>query len=135
MKMETKGPPSHCGLPLRTSQQAYWLTDEDKTWDVGAQLEHPTAVRHSVNVCSNPRVKANKLFNKKLSWPKHAVFVSQTPESHCEGQCAAVVPAGTGSSCVKQSTPVAMDWTVGFVFIGGTWMCTPHLCVLAGLDA
>lgn len=81
------------------------------------QLQSITAV----NVCSNPRVKANKLFNKKLyPGPNMLSLYPKRPESHCEGQCAAVVPAGTGSSCVKRSTPVAMGWTVGFVFIGGT---------------
>lgn len=95
MKMEIKGSPSHpitMDFPSRTSQQAHWLPDADKVWDVlhnwNTQLQSITAV----NVCSNPRVKANKLLNKKLCpGPNTLSLYTNRPEPHCEGQCFAVV--------------------------------------------
>lgn len=57
--MEIKGPPH--GLPTEDQSASALLTDADKVWDVvhnwNTQLQAITAV----NVCSNPRVKENKL--------------------------------------------------------------------------
>lgn len=90
MKMEIKGPPH--GLPTEDQSASALLTDADKVWDVvhnwNTQLQAITAV----NVCSNPRVKANKLFNTKLCpGPNMLSLYTKRPEPHCEGQCIAVV--------------------------------------------
>lgn len=88
MKTETKGPPHHCRATtldqspstLRSLRRVSGISKH--SWNT--RLHSVTAV----NVCSNPCVKANKLLNKKFyPWPKYAVFVRKTSESHCEEQC------------------------------------------------
>lgn len=98
--METKGPPSHGGLSTENQSALHWLTPEDKVWDVST-TGYPAASITAVNVCSHPRVKANKLFNKKLyPGPNMLSLYTKRPESHCEEQCL-LLSSKAGSSCVE----------------------------------
>lgn len=67
------------------------------------------------------RVKANKLFNKKLyPWPKYAIFVYKNLliQFQCEEQ---IVPSSSLEKRFpkwKQFLQMGMDWIVKLVFIG-----------------
>lgn len=140
--METKGPPSHCGLP--TENQSAGALAHWSGWELGCLSEHNWNTQlqpiTAVNVCSNPRVKANKLFNKKLyPGPNMLSLYTKRPESHCEEQCFAVfqqkqaVPSlgGTGLDCW-----VCIYWWNGecahlTVCACQSWRCRGFVGVLA----